>query len=104
MAGIRGSISRETIEQMFTSFAPGLKFIETETAMAKPSAKPRTEDMRNMVEHMDRLGLIKLKPAAIVYRDTCYIHPVLYAALQARLSRRVDSFFEDQFMKIMRGR
>jgi hypothetical protein len=82
----------------------GLKFIETETATAKPSAKPRTDDMRAMVEHMDRLGLIQRKPAAFVHQGTCFIHPVLMVALRARMSRQVNGFFDDQFMKIMRGR
>ena len=76
--------------EMVTPFYGGLKFVETETAMAKPSAKPRTDDMRDMVEHMDRLGLIQSKPAAFVHRDTCFIHPALLAKLRSRISTHFD--------------
>jgi hypothetical protein len=57
----------------------------SEFATALPSGKPQTDDMRDMVEHFHRLGLIQRVPAAyMINNHTAVVHPTLAKRLECR--------------------
>jgi hypothetical protein len=71
----------------------GLKIIESEYATAEPSARPHTDDMRAMVEHMRALGLIRRLPVAFKMPDGSLIaHPSTLRRLREDMTRRVEDF------------
>lgn len=71
-------------------FAPtglGARIRESSAAATLPAAKPHTDDMRAMVEHLDRLGMIERRPAVFRFGNEIVIHPDLLEKLRARLAR-----------------
>lgn len=88
----------------FSRTFAGTKVVESSAATALPTAKPRTEDMREMVDHMARLGLVQRKPAAFQIGDTMVIHPVLLDKLRKEMENRASEFFDNAFYDAMTGR
>ncbi|MER2536896.1 MAG: hypothetical protein ABTQ31_17220 [Rhizobiaceae bacterium] len=80
----------------------GLHLVETVHAMALPKGRPRTDDMRAMVEHMQGLGLVQRRPAAFQSGDVLYIHPALAAGVRKLMARRADSFMNEMFLGALR--
>lgn len=62
----------------------GLDVIPSFRAVSKPKRVPHTDDMRAMVDHFDRLGLIREIPMVFQLGSNLIIHPVLLDALKAR--------------------
>lgn len=69
----------------------GVQICESAAAMAKPSGKVFTDDMRAMVEHFDALGLIRDVPAIFKIGDKIFMHPIKFAEFR----RKVDTMPRD---------
>jgi hypothetical protein len=84
-----------------TMFAPsfsGVRIIESEHATALPTAKPLTDDMHAMVEHLRDLGQIRRLPAAYqAGDDLVVVHPSIAAKLRRSLARLSDEIAERAF-------
>lgn len=59
-------------------FYNGVQIYETVAAVSKPSGKPYCDDTREMLEHFDRLGLIRDVPAVLRIQGKIYMHPILF--------------------------
>lgn len=83
----------------------GVQFVESIHATAIPGGVPRTDDMRAMVDHFHRLGLIRRKPAAFSTHNgrVMVIHPDLLKAMRDRLSREIDSRDQNAFLYGLKG-
>lgn len=66
-----------------------MKIIVSSQATRLPIGNPQTDDMRAMIDHFERLGLIQRIPAAFTVGQSLVLHPALAAKLRAnRKSRR----------------
>jgi hypothetical protein len=74
----------------------GVQIYETESAMSKPAGCVHTDDMRAMIDHFDKLGLIRDVPAVFQIGGKIYMHPVKYAefkrAVRVRTERKVFGY------------
>ncbi|MBD9453275.1 hypothetical protein IB244_17165 [Rhizobium sp. RHZ02] len=74
-----------------------MKVIESEAALVPPK-KAISDDMRLMVDILDRLGEVRMNPGCYrIGADTMVVHPVLYAQLRRRLSNSIDKMAMDVF-------
>lgn len=78
-----------------TSYA-GLKTVVSEHAMELPKGKPRTDDMRAMVEHMSDLGLVQRVPATFMMRsddgqNVMIMHPTVSNSISKLMELQMDS-------------
>lgn len=77
MSEILSTLSREHI-------MAGFRLVQSEAALIPPRAA-RTDDMRAMVDDLERHGQINLRPGAYAMgRNTIVIHPQVYRVLQQR--------------------
>lgn len=77
----------------FSHVAPlyaGVKITESVHATAEPSARPHTDDMREMVDHLRALGLVRKKPAAFQTPYGLIVHPEIMRQMRARLAQQTD--------------
>ncbi|TIX28879.1 hypothetical protein [Mesorhizobium sp.] len=81
----------------------GIPIIETPLAMAEPTARPRTDDMHAMVDHLRDLGQIRLKPAAFEVNGTLHVHPSLVREVRESLRRTQDRIVEHVFFSAPYG-
>lgn len=71
------------------SVETSMQIIESVHAVSWPR-KPITDDMREMVEHFERLGLIRPRPAAYTTgRDVMVVHPFIMNQIRARVRARM---------------
>lgn len=68
----------------------GVNITESIYAMVDPSGHPFTDDMREMVDHMRALGLIRKKPGAFTTPNGMIVHPEIMRSIRQELSRRMD--------------
>lgn len=78
----------------------GVKLVESPHALAKPKGVPRTDDMKIFVEAMERMGQIRMRPAAYMLNGTFVIHPELMFELKHRITTHLDN----QFLGASNGR
>ncbi len=67
-----------------------VRVTESVHATAEPSAKPHTDDMRDMIETLRRFGQIRRIPAAFSTPYGMFIHPAIMAKMREKLSHRID--------------
>lgn len=75
---------------MLDSFT-GVRIFVSEHATALPTAQPRTLDMREMVEHMHRLGLVRRLPACFQTSQGMVVHPEILTKLRRRMAANIDA-------------
>jgi hypothetical protein len=74
-----------------------MKIIESEAALVPPK-QAISDDMRSMVDVLDRFGEVRMKPGCYqIQNGTIIVHPVLYAQLRRRLSNSIDRMAVDVF-------
>lgn len=79
----------------------GVKVTESKAATALPSACPQTDDMRDMVDDLQRFGAIKRKPAAFqLPNGDIVIHPDLSKRLRTEMAKRMERETERMFFGI----
>ncbi len=66
-------------------------------ALAEPSGKPRTDDMREMVEKLSEMGQIRKVPAAFRIGKRIVMHPAIYLKLKANDGVKISPFRPEQF-------
>ncbi|TIW23116.1 MAG: hypothetical protein E5V63_25485 [Mesorhizobium sp.] len=74
-----------------------VQIIESVHATAEPTAQPRTDDMREMVDRLRALGQIRRRPSAFSIGDTLIVHPLLMAAMRDRMRQVHDRMAESVF-------
>lgn len=83
-----------------------VKIVESEAATLSPSAVPRTDDMRDMVEHFQRLGMIQRRPAAMQVGDTMIVHPSIAEKLREHCKQKaaeINNRFESMALSVLFG-
>ncbi|MGZ2455498.1 hypothetical protein [Rhizobium anhuiense] len=93
----------DTLRWGQSSFA-SIRIIESEHALVSPK-DAISDDMRCMVDDLQRLGQIHKQPGAYSLPDgTMIVHPHIYAALNKRLAGRIEAGNERMFMSALYGR
>lgn len=81
-----------------------MQVITSNYALAEPKLKePFTADMADIVDAFRRNGLIKKQPAAFQIGQKLIIHPILWEAIKREKAVKMQSYFDDQFLSLMRG-
>lgn len=83
-----------------------IDIVESESATLPPAGVPRTDDMREMVEHFQSLGLIHRIPAAVQVGEVMLVHPSIGKQIREhckQLSRDIKADMENKFMQAMFG-
>lgn len=81
-----------------------LRIIESEHATTFPTAKPRTLDMQEMVDHFHSLGLIQRRPAAFETPAGLVVHPTIARKMREQLSRKVRRRQDETAFSALMGR
>jgi hypothetical protein len=80
------------------------RVIESPHALVPP-ALPISDDMRSMVDDLERFGQIRQKPGAYSLADgTLIVHPVLFLELRRRLSKDIERKHEELFFGALMGK
>lgn len=81
----------------------GMKIFVTEQAVTLPSKKPRTLDMRLMVDHLEKTGQIKPFPAILQCGDTLWVHPEVKRKIDKQIRESIEFRTDTMFFNALKG-